>query len=89
MLTGGALTGDFNLYKGGLHWQSIAYALWEAYISVSMAIDLLTFFREKFNKQTKLIQGLSDSSFGVYVFPCSSNNFYGYSLSVFNSSTFS
>lgn len=68
MLAGGALDGGFDLYKGGLTWQSAAYALWESFISVSMSIALIGIFREKFNKQSKFIKGLSDNSFGVYVF---------------------
>jgi glucans biosynthesis protein C len=69
MVTGGALDGDgFDLYKGGLTWQSVAYALWESFIAVSMSIGLIGIFREKCNKQSRLIKGLTDNSFGVYVF---------------------
>jgi glucans biosynthesis protein C len=68
ILSGGALNGNFNLYKGGLYWQSSAYALWESFISVSMAIGLITLFREKFNKQNQLIKVMSDSAFTVYMF---------------------
>lgn len=68
MVTGGALDGGFDLYKGGLHWQSAAYALWESFIAVAMAIGLIALFREKFNKQSKLVKMLSDNSFSVYMF---------------------
>jgi glucan biosynthesis protein C len=68
MLTGGALNGGFDLYKGGLYWQSAVYALWESFISVAMGIGLITLFREKYNKQNKLIKIMSDNAFAVYVF---------------------
>ncbi len=68
MLAGGALDGGFDLYKGGLHWQSAAYAFWESFTAVAMSIGLIGVFREKYNHQTKLTKVLSDNSFGVYMF---------------------
>lgn len=68
MVGGGALDGGFDLYKGGLKWQSAAYALWESFVAVSMSVGLIGIFREKCNKQSKLVKVLSDSSFGVYMF---------------------
>ncbi len=68
MIAGGALDGGFDLYKGGLTWQSAAYALWESFISVAMSIGLIALFREKYNKQSGLVKAISDSSFTVYMF---------------------
>lgn len=68
MLTGGALNGGFDLYKGGLHWQSAGYALWESFTVVAMSIGLIGVFRERYNHQTKITKVLSDNSFGVYMF---------------------
>jgi len=68
MLASGALNGRFDLFKGGLHWQSAAYAVWESFTAVAMSIGLITLFRERFNRQNKLIKTLSDNSFAVYVF---------------------
>lgn len=67
MIGGGALNGLY-VYKGGMNWQSASFALWESFISVSMAIGLITLFREKFNTQNKLGKILSDNCFTVYVF---------------------
>jgi glucans biosynthesis protein C len=67
MIGGGAING-LNFYKGGMNWQSATFALWESFISVSMAIGLLSLFREKFNYQNKLTKILSDNAFAVYVF---------------------
>jgi surface polysaccharide O-acyltransferase-like enzyme len=68
MITGGALDGGFDLYKGGMTWQSGAYALWESFISVSMSMGLIGIFHEKYNNQTKKVKLLSDNSFSVYIF---------------------
>jgi surface polysaccharide O-acyltransferase-like enzyme len=68
MVAGGALDGGFDLYKGGLNWQSAAYALWESFTAVATAIGLVALFKEKYNKQTKLIKTMSDNSFTVYMF---------------------
>lgn len=68
ILLGGALNGDENLYFGGLYWQSAAYSLWESIICAAMTLGLLVLFREKFNKQNKIIRFLTDNAFGVYSF---------------------
>ncbi len=68
MISGGALEGGFDLYKGGLNWQSAAYALWESCIAIAMPVGLIALFREKYNKQSRFIKALSDSSFTVYMF---------------------
>jgi hypothetical protein len=68
MILGGALTSGFDVFMGGLHWQSVAYCLWESFVSISMSIGLITFFREKFDEQNKLFKIMSDNAFSVYVF---------------------
>lgn len=68
MISGGALEGGFDIYKGGLNWQSAAYALWESFIAVAMSVGLIALFREKCNKQSGFIKALSNSSFTVYMF---------------------
>lgn len=67
MILGGAVKGNQN-FNGGLSWQAAAYALWESFVSVAMAIGLITLFREKYNYQGKVVKVLSDNSFAVYVF---------------------
>ncbi len=68
MLTGGALEDKLDLYMGGFTWQSAAYALWESFVAVAMAIGLITLFREKYNYRTGIVKAMSDSSFTVYMF---------------------
>ncbi len=67
MLASGASEGNQDI-NGGLHWQSAAYALWESFVSVGMSVGIIALFKEKYNKQNKLVKALSDSSFAVYMF---------------------
>ncbi|QUI25297.1 acyltransferase family protein [Vallitalea pronyensis] len=68
LVLGGALRGELDVFKGGLHWQSLAYAIWESFTGVSMSIGLIALFKEKFNLQNRLLSVLSDNAFAVYVF---------------------
>ena len=68
MLSGGALNGEFDIFFGGTGWQSAAYAFWESFIGVAMSIGLISLFKKKFNKQSKLVRVMSDNAFSVYVF---------------------
>lgn len=61
-------TGDVDSLGGGITWQSAFYSVWESFVAVSMSIGLVAVFREKFNRQSKLIKILSDNSFVVYMF---------------------
>ena len=53
---------------GGFTWQSFAYALWESFSCVTIAIGFIGIFRNRFNNQNRLQKLLSDNYFGVYVF---------------------
>lgn len=64
----GALRGDLEVFFGGVSWQSAVYALWESFVSISMSIGLIALFKEKYNKQNKLISTMTDNAFSVYVF---------------------
>ena len=65
-----AATGSGNAaaLDGGLTWQSAGYSLWESFVAVAMGIGLIAVFRERFNRQSKLVKTLSDNSFAVYMF---------------------
>ena len=62
------VTGSTAALQGGLTWQSAAFSLWESFVAVAMSIGLIAVFREKFNRQSKLVKTLSDNSFAVYMF---------------------
>lgn len=53
--------------RGGLHWQSLYYALWESVSGVCMTVGLIVLFRERWNRQNRCVAALSDSAFAVYV----------------------
>ncbi len=61
-------TGTTGAIDGGLTWQSAAFSVWESSVAVAMSFGLIAVFREKFNRQSKLIKTLSDNSFAVYMF---------------------
>jgi glucans biosynthesis protein C len=61
-------SGNAAALDGGLTWQSAGYSLWESFVAVAMCIGLVAVFREKFNRQSKPVKAMSDSSFAVYMF---------------------
>lgn len=63
----GALEGN-TAYRGGLNWSSAAFAVWESFTGVFMAVGLLGVLRAGWNTQTPLVQALSAGAFAVYVF---------------------
>jgi surface polysaccharide O-acyltransferase-like enzyme len=66
-VAGGALEGSTEAFRGGLHWQSLTYALWEQFMCVGMAISLLVWFRKRHDHQGPLAKGMSTSAYAVYV----------------------
>jgi len=64
----GGLKGDVAPALGGLHWQSLAYAIWEQLFCLGMIVTLLSYFKEKVNHQGKLAKELTASSYAVYIF---------------------
>ncbi|MCL2137584.1 MAG: acyltransferase family protein [Coriobacteriia bacterium] len=65
---GGALSGDLSPFEGGLTWQSAAFAVWESCVAVSMSVGLLAFYKEKHDRQGRLVGAMSRNAFAVYVF---------------------
>jgi len=53
---------------GSLNFFNALYALWESFTGVAICYGLLGVFKEKCNRQSKLVKAMSDSSFAVYVF---------------------
>jgi glucans biosynthesis protein C len=68
MWLGGARTGDFSPFFGGLRWQSGAYAAWESFFCVTMCVGLVVWFRDHFDWQGRFAKFMSDNAFAVYVF---------------------
>ena len=66
-VTGGALQGSTDVFRGGLHWQALAYALWEQFLCVAMVISLLVTFRRRYDHQGELAREMSASAYAVYI----------------------
>jgi fucose 4-O-acetylase-like acetyltransferase len=66
-VAGGALSGDLMPFMGGLHWQCLAYALWEQVAAVAIIIALLVLFRKRLNRQGRLTRTASASAYTVYI----------------------
>jgi glucan biosynthesis protein C len=57
-------TGSF---LGGLTWQSLLSAEWEAFVCVGMCIGCIYFFRRRFDRQGPLVRELSRSAYTAYL----------------------
>ncbi len=65
---GGAGSGNLEPYMGGLHWQSLVYALWEQLVGFSLIIGLFGISKQYFNRQGQIATALSAGAYGVFVF---------------------
>ena len=65
---GGALDGKGDLYMGGMHWQAVAYAVWESFFCVAFSLGLLTLYRERAKAANRVTGLLSYTAFGAYTF---------------------
>jgi glucan biosynthesis protein C len=61
------MSGNVDLFFGGLNWQTAFYALWEQTFAVSVTIGLIVWFRERLNFQNRFLKILSDNSYAAYV----------------------
>ena len=66
MVFNGAIDGD-KFFKGGLHWQSLVYALWESFLCISMCIGLIYLFRRYLNRQGRLAGFLAPNAYTAYI----------------------
>jgi hypothetical protein len=64
----GALEGDIDKAFGGVHWQSLAYSIWEQFMCLAMVVTLLVWFRTRFNQQGSLAQKMSAAAYSTYIF---------------------
>jgi hypothetical protein len=58
----GALEGDADQAKGGVHWQSLPYSVWEQLMCMAMIITLLVWFCIKFNRHGTLARRMSPAA---------------------------
>jgi surface polysaccharide O-acyltransferase-like enzyme len=66
VILGGAIENDLP-FKGGWHWQSFAYALWESFLCISMCIGLIYVFRRYFNSKGKVAGFFAPNAYTAYL----------------------
>jgi len=66
VILGGAIENDLP-FKGGWHWQSFAYALWESFMCVSMCIGLIYAFRRYLNSKGRIAGFLAPNAYTAYL----------------------
>ncbi len=67
MALGGALDGKEMYFMGGLHYQSLAYSMWEPFVCVGMCAGLTVIFRKRFNTPGAFQKFLSRNAYTVYL----------------------
>jgi surface polysaccharide O-acyltransferase-like enzyme len=60
--------GSIDYFLGGIRWQALAYASWEATMCVAMCTSLLVFFRKHVNRPGRVWNFLSSNAYAVYIF---------------------
>jgi glucan biosynthesis protein C len=60
--------GNIDSFLGGLHWQALAYASWEAIMCVALCMGLLVFFRKHVNRPGRVWNFLSANAYATYIF---------------------
>ncbi len=63
---GGSVEND-RPFMGGLTWQSMSYALWEAFVCVGMCIGVIYVFRRYVNRQGRLAKFLVPNAYIAYI----------------------
>jgi glucans biosynthesis protein C len=66
MFGNGAADGDI-FFKGGWHWQSLVYALWESFLCISMCIGLIYAFRRYLNRRNRVNGFLIPNAYTAYL----------------------
>jgi glucan biosynthesis protein C len=67
VLGGGALDKGLDPFRGGWHWQALAYALWESFLCLGMCIGLIYVFHRYANCQGRLARFLSRNAYTAYL----------------------
>ncbi len=58
---------DETLFKGGLHWQSLVFSLWEAFFCMAMCIAVTYVFRRYLNTRGRVSQFLVPNAYTAYI----------------------
>jgi hypothetical protein len=63
----GGATENAELFLGGWYWQSLLFAMWDAFLCLSICIGLLSLFQRRLNRQGILAHELSRSAYAAYL----------------------
>lgn len=63
----GGLEGNLDPALGGMHWQSLAYSLWEQLFCVSLIVTLLAVFKKHLSSSNRFWGELAASSYAAYL----------------------
>lgn len=64
---GGALSGNFRPFYGGLYWQSLVYSLWEQIVGFAFIVGLLGLFHHRKQHFTQWSAHLANSTYSLFV----------------------
>jgi glucan biosynthesis protein C len=67
LLGGGAIDQGLDSFRGGWHWQALAYVLWESFLCLGMCIGLIYVFRRYADRQGRLASFLSRNAYTAYL----------------------
>jgi glucan biosynthesis protein C len=67
MMLGLGATTDITLLKGGGHWQSLVYAMWESFVCVGMCIGVIYLFRQRLNTHGRVAAILVPLAYTAYL----------------------
>ena len=76
---GGAIE-DITPFLGGVHWQSLVYSMWEAFVGTGLIAGIFVVFRRKFNSQTSFTKNLSDNAYTVFIIHAPVIVFFSYAI---------
>lgn len=79
MVLGGA-DKDATPFLGGLHWQSMVYSSWEAFVGTGLVAGLFVIFRKRYNHQGWLSKVLADNAYTVYIIHAPVVVFFSYAI---------
>lgn len=68
LLLGGALeSGNYDVFKGGMTWQALTYAICESILLIGIPIWLIYIFRERFTNHGRVSKALAANVYTVYI----------------------
>jgi glucan biosynthesis protein C len=65
-ILGGAME-SVDPFLGGWHWQSLVFAMWDAFVCLGMCTGLLSLFQQRLSHQGWLSRELSRSAYSAYL----------------------